>query len=174
MSHCFVCLTSGNLLQCYFQERCVYNRKHTGIVLCTTFYLVHTLTLISSCALNNVIIPPLNKVKGVYRNHSVCPSVFLSVCADSCLAHNFCLVWHCIIIRWCRVHSWSRYDLELWPQGQIYTVFDMFSCPAHIFFGLTKKNRTLLYIKIFLYIVGTIFYKTFILGNFSDRYNLWK
>ena len=177
MSHCFVCLTSGNLLQCYFQERCVYNRKHTGIVLCTTFYLVHTLTLISSCALNNVIIPPMNKVKGVYRNHSVCPSVFLSVCADLCLAHNFfwfdiCLPYlahGCITLRWCvayihdpnttlifdfkvkftgvltcfhvqpiwhwltifstcvyhhktmcSIHSWSRFDIDLWPQGQIY------------------------------------------------------
>ena len=34
----------------------------------------------------------------------------------------------------CRVHSWSRYDLELWPQGQIYKVFDMFLCLAHNYF----------------------------------------
>ena len=78
---------------------------------------------------------------------SVCPSVCLSVCpsvcADLCPAHNFFMVWHWLTIfgTWvyhhetmCRVHSWSRYDLELWPQGQIYRVFDMFSCPAHNFF----------------------------------------
>ena len=29
--------------------------------------------------------PPWTKFRGVYRNHSVCPSV----CADSCPAHNF-------------------------------------------------------------------------------------
>ena len=64
-------------------------------------------------------------------------------CADSCPAHNFFMVWHWLTIlgTWvyphktmCRVHLWSRYDLELWPQGQIYRVFDMFSCPAHNFF----------------------------------------
>ena len=31
----------------------------------------------------------------------------------------------------CRVHSWFRYDLELWPQSQIYRVFGMFLCPFH-------------------------------------------
>ena len=74
---------------------------------------------------------------------SVCLSICLSVCADSCPAHNFFMVWHWLTIfgTWvyhhgtmCRVHSWSRYDLELWPQGQIYRVFDMFLCPAHNFF----------------------------------------
>ena len=74
--------------------------------------------------------PLQTKFRGVYRNHSVCPSV----CADSCPAHNFIMVWHyhitwfglpylahgCITTR----HSWSRYDLELWPQGQIYRVYD--------------------------------------------------
>ena len=56
---------------------------------------------------------------------------------------TFFLVWHWATIfgTWvyhhktiCRVHSWSRYDLELWPQGQIFRVFDKFSCPAHNFF----------------------------------------
>ena len=60
----------------------------------------------------------------------------------SCPAHNFFMVWHwhTIFRTWmyhhetmCRVHSWSRYDLEFWPQGQNYRVFDMFSCPAHNF-----------------------------------------
>ena len=86
--------------------------------------------------------PPRTKFRGVYRNHSVCPSVCPSVCADSCPAHNFFMVWHWLTIfgtwvyhheRMCRLHSWSRYDLELWPQGQIYRVFDMFSCQAHNF-----------------------------------------
>ena len=74
---------------------------------------------------------------------SVRLSVCLSVCADSCPAHNFFMVWHWLTIfgTWmyhhetmCLVHSWSRYDLELRPQGQIYRVFDMFSCLAHNFF----------------------------------------
>ena len=98
-----------------------------------------------------LLYPPRTKFRGVYRNHSVCPSVCLSVppsvcpsvCADSCPAHNFFMVWHWLTIfgTWmyhhetmCRVHSCSRYDLELWHQGQIYRVFDMFSCPAHNFF----------------------------------------
>ena len=41
----------------------------------------------------------------------------------------------------CCIHSRSRYDLELRPQGKIYRVFEMFSCPAHNYFliwhGLT-------------------------------------
>ena len=36
----------------------------------------------------------------------------------------------------CRVLSWSRYDLEFWPQGQIYRVFDMFLFPAHNYFWI--------------------------------------
>ena len=61
----------------------------------------------------------------------------------SCQANNFFLVWHWPTIfgtwvyhhkKMCRVHSWSRYDLEVWPQGQIYRGFDMFSCPAYNFF----------------------------------------
>ena len=56
---------------------------------------------------------------------------------------TFFMVWHWLTIfgTWmyhhetmCRVHSWSRYELEPWPQGQIYRVFDMFSCPVHNFF----------------------------------------
>ena len=31
-----------------------------------------------------VVIPPANKVWGVYRNHPVCPSVYLSVCLSVC------------------------------------------------------------------------------------------
>ena len=70
---------------------------------------------------------------------SVCPSV----CADSCPAHNFLWVWHWLTIfgTWvyhhetmCHVHIWSLFDIGLWSQGQIYRVFDMFSCPAHNFF----------------------------------------
>ena len=66
-------------------------------------------------------------------------SVCSSVCADLCQAHNFFLFlhWLAIFCTWvyhhemmCRVHSCSRYDLELWPQSQIYRVFDMFLCLA--------------------------------------------
>ena len=46
---------------------------------------------------------------------------------------NFCLLWHwhtifdicvCHYERMC-IDLWSRYDVDLWPQGQIYRVFDM-------------------------------------------------
>ena len=89
------------------------------------------------------IIPPTNEGGYIGITLSVRLSVCPSVCADSCLAHNFFMLWHWLTIfgTWvyqhetmCRVHSWSRYDLELWPQGQIYRVFDMFSCLAHNFF----------------------------------------
>ena len=84
---------------------------------------------------------PRERNSGGYIEITVCPSV----CADSCPAHYFFMVWHWLTIfgTWvyhhetmCRVHSLSRYDLELWPQGQIYRVFDMFSCPVHNFFGI--------------------------------------
>ena len=47
----------------------------------------------------------------------------------SCLAHNFFLVWHwrTIFGTWVyrhktmsRVHSWSRFDVDLWLPGQLY------------------------------------------------------
>ena len=58
-----------------------------------------------------------------------------------CPTHNFFLDWHWLTIfgTWvyhhkmmCRIRSWSRFNVDLWLQGQIYTVFDM--CPAHNFF----------------------------------------
>ena len=84
-------------------------------------------------------IPPTPSVNEFQGGIFVCPSV----CADSWPAPNFSLVWHWLSIfdtlvyhheTMCRVHSWSRYDLELSPEGQIYRVFDMFSCPAHNLF----------------------------------------
>ena len=88
--------------------------------------------------------PPRTKFRGVYRNLtlSVRLSVRLSV-QIRVRSITFFIVWHWLTIfgTWvyhhetmCRVHSSSRYDLELWPQGQIYRVFDMFSFPAHTFF----------------------------------------
>ena len=59
-----------------------------------------------------IIIPPLNEVQGVYRNH----------------------LWVYHHEKMCRVHSWSIYNLELWPQGQIYRIFDMFSWPSYNLF----------------------------------------
>ena len=56
---------------------------------------------------------------------------------SSCLTCNFCLLWHWHTIfgtlvyhheRMCQVHSWSWYDIDLWPQGQIYRVYDMALC----------------------------------------------
>ena len=35
----------------------------------------------------------------------------------------------------CLVRSWSRYDIDLWPQCQICGTFDLSSCPAHNMFG---------------------------------------
>ena len=73
----------------------------------------------------------------------------LSVCPDICLcrfvpAHNFSLLWRhwlTIVGTWvyhhemmCCVHSWSRYVFNVWPQCQIYRVFDMSLCLASNFF----------------------------------------
>ena len=53
----------------------------------------------------------------------------------SCPAHNFFLNWYWLTIfgtrvyhheTVCRVHSWPRYDLEIWPQDQIYRVLTCF------------------------------------------------
>ena len=76
---------------------------------------------------------------------SVCLSVCQSVCAVSCPAHNFFLFWHWLTIfftciyhheRTCRVHSWSWFDIDLWPQGQIYRVYYMALCSCDSFFVL--------------------------------------
>ena len=85
----------------------------------------------------------MNEVRG---GGGICLSVCLSVCLCRFVsAHNFFLVWHWFTLFgiWgyhhdtkCRVYSWSRYDLELWPQSQIYRGFDMFSCPVHNFLGV--------------------------------------
>lgn len=54
----------------------------------------------------------------------------------------FCLLWHFQIIfgkyvyrivTMCRVHSRYQYDIDLWPRGQIYRVFDTHSCSSHNF-----------------------------------------
>ena len=49
--------------------------------------------------------------------------------------------WYTIVSTWfyhhekmCQVHSWSWYDLELRPKGQIYRVNDMALCSGHRFF----------------------------------------
>ena len=62
-----------------------------------------------------------------------------------CPTRNFRVLWHWHTIfgtwvyhhgRRCRVHSWSRYDLDLWPQGQIYRVYYMALCSGQSFFVL--------------------------------------
>ena len=91
-----------------------------------------------------LIIPPWTKFR-VYKEitPSFRPSVCPSVCADSSPAHNCFLVWHWLTIfgTWvyhhetmCCVYSWSRYDLEVWPKGQIYMVFDWFRVQFITFF----------------------------------------
>ena len=97
--------------------------------------------------LHRLLYPLGTKLRGVHRNHFICLSVRLSfcpsVCADLCQAHNFFLVWHWLTIfgtcvyhyeTMCRAQLWSQYDFNLWPQGKIYRVFDMFSCLDHNFF----------------------------------------
>ena len=47
---------------------------------------------------------------------------------------NFCLLWHWHTLfahawvyhheRMCRIYSWSWYDVDLWPQCQIYRIYD--------------------------------------------------
>ena len=69
--------------------------------------------------------------------------VFMSDC-------NFCKLWHWHIIfgtwvyhyeKMCQVHSWSWYDLEHWPQGQIYRVCDMALCSGLSFFVLWRSHN---------------------------------
>ena len=74
-----------------------------------------------------IIIPPWTKFRGVYRNHSVCLSICLSVHLSAQICVRPITFWGfdislpylahgCITMR----HLWSRYDLELWSQGKIY------------------------------------------------------
>ena len=83
-------------------------------------------------------IPPMN------RNHSVCLSV--EICVRSI---TFVLPWHWPIIlgswvyhheKMCLVHSWSWYDVDLWPQGRICRVYDMALCSSHSFFVLWHSH----------------------------------
>ena len=39
-----------------------------------------------------------------------------------------------------QVHSWSWYDLDLWPQGQIYRIYDMALCSGLSFFVLLHSH----------------------------------
>ena len=55
--------------------------------------------------------------------------------------------WHTIFGIWvyhhermCQVHSWSWYDVDLWPQGQIYMVYDMALCSGLSFFVLWHSH----------------------------------
>ena len=60
----------------------------------------------------------------------------------SCPTLNFCLLWHwhTILGTWVYhhenmycVHLWSCNDIDHWPQGQIYRVYDMALCSGHSF-----------------------------------------
>ena len=55
--------------------------------------------------------------------------------------------WHTIFGIWvyhhermCQVHSSSWYDVDLWPQGQIYMVYDMALCSGLSFFVLWNSH----------------------------------
>ena len=65
---------------------------------------------------------------------------------------TFFLVWHWLTIfgvlvyhheTMCRVHSWSQYDVYLWPQCRIYRVYDMALCKSHSFFVLWHSHAML-------------------------------
>ena len=65
-------------------------------------------------------------------NKNLCLCRFMSHLYHFLLWH-----WHTIFDTWlyhqetmCHVHSWSRYNIDLWPQGQIYRIFDKSSCPT--------------------------------------------
>ena len=56
---------------------------------------------------------------------------------SSCWTCNYCLLWHwhTIFGTWVNYHErmhhdyfWSQYDVDIWPQGRIYRVFDMVLC----------------------------------------------
>ena len=62
-----------------------------------------------------LVIPPANKVWGVYRNHPVRPSVCLSVrLFTTCPGHNFLLHWPIWII----FHTIVVHDPRTYLQGQ--------------------------------------------------------
>ena len=82
---------------------------------------------------------------GIYRNHSVCLSVCFRLFVQirvrpiTFLGLTWLTIFSTLVYiheTICRVHSWSRYDLKLWPKRQIYRVLDMLSCPVHNFFWI--------------------------------------
>ena len=67
----------------------------------------------------------------------------------SCRARNYFLLWHWLPLfsTWfyhhksmCCIHSWSWYNIDLWPQDQIYMVFGMTICSDHSFFVLLRHH----------------------------------
>ena len=74
----------------------------------------------------------------------------------TCPSSNFCLLWHWHIMfdAWVyhykmmlRVLSWSRYVIDLWPQYEIYLVFNMVPCLSHSFFVLRNSHTVFGYIN---------------------------
>ena len=51
--------------------------------------------------------------------------------AHGSITRRGCIVYH--QERMFCVHSWSQYDVDLWPEGQIYRVYDMALCSGHSF-----------------------------------------
>ena len=122
-----------------------------------------------SCTALYIIIPPVNEIQGVYRNHSVRPSVGSSVCADSCPAQNFILLWHWLTIfgTWvyhhgtmCHIHSWHLYlyDLDLWPQYKnlhVVNIHDLcmsLTCDLNMLYRYLLIARLLQFLVIYLYL----------------------
>ena len=83
---------------------------------------------------------------------------------SSCPTCNFCSFWHWNTIfgtwdyhheRMCQVYSWSWYDIDHWPQGQINRFYDMVLCSGLSFFVL-QHSHTLICTRVYHH--GTMFH----------------
>ena len=75
---------------------------------------------------------------------------YIGISVEICVRSiTFVLPWHWPIIlgswvyhheKMCLVHSWSWYDVDLWPQGWICRVYDKALCSSHSFFVLWHSH----------------------------------
>ena len=115
------------------ETRASLSKKEMFISFLIHFFLHFPLLLFPEVKLSHTIysqtdfifiIPTVNKVQGVYR--CVCLSVCPSICADSCPAHYFFLVIGLPYLEHASITMSSRFDIDLWPEGQtnrLYVIF---------------------------------------------------
>ena len=70
-----------------------------------------------------------------YTPRELSSGEYIGICLSVCLSVCLCRFVSGPLLFFGLTLTLSRYDLQLWPQGQIYRVFDMFLCLAHNFFG---------------------------------------